>query len=148
MLTAQLALVTRCRCGLGFSCSFRIQSWFIMGHMGRLAFDVVSWEPEGRYCRSKMFRWEPEGRYCHWLCTAIAPFWFSTEHLWAAITPFWLSTDDVVYIVSWEPEGHYENSVMFLWEPEGRYRCTEPLTVAPFWFSADDKLNVCLHTVG
>ena len=72
---------------------------------------LVSWEPEGRYCRSKMFRWEPEGRhchwlctaiaygtYCHWLCTAIAPFWFSTEHLWAAITPFWLSTDDVVFI--------------------------------------------------
>ena len=55
---------------------------------------IVSWEPEGRYCRSKMFHWEPEGRYCHWLCTAIAPFWFSTEHLWAAIMPFWLSTDD------------------------------------------------------
>ena len=55
----------------------------------------VSWEPEGCYCISKMFRWEPEGSYCHWLCTAIAPFWFSTEHLWAAITPFWLSTDDV-----------------------------------------------------
>ena len=56
---------------------------------------IVSWEPEGRYCRSKMFRWEPEGRYCHWRCTAIAPFWFSMEHLWAAITPFWLSTDDI-----------------------------------------------------
>ena len=54
----------------------------------------VSWEPEGRYCRSKMFRWEPQGRYCHWFCTAIAPFWLPTEHLWAAITPFWLSTDD------------------------------------------------------
>ena len=24
---------------------------------------IVSWEPEGRYCRSTMFRWEPEGRY-------------------------------------------------------------------------------------
>ena len=57
---------------------------------------IVSWEPEGRYCRSKMFRWEPEGRYCHWLCTAIVPLWFSMEHLWAAITPFWLSTDDVL----------------------------------------------------
>ena len=44
--------------------------------------NIVSWEPEGCYCRSKMFHWEPEGRYCHWLCTAIAPFWFSTEHLW------------------------------------------------------------------
>ena len=43
---------------------------------------IVSWEPEGRYCRSKMFCWEPEGRYCHWHCTAIASFWFSMEHLW------------------------------------------------------------------
>ena len=25
---------------------------------------LVSWEPEGRYCNSTMFRWEPEGRYC------------------------------------------------------------------------------------
>ena len=56
---------------------------------------IVSWEPEGRYCRSKMFRWEPEGRYCHWLCTAIAPFSFSTEHLCSAITPYWFSTDDI-----------------------------------------------------
>ena len=64
---------------------------------------IVSWEPEGRYCRWKMFRWEPEGRYCHWLCTAIAPFWFSMEHLWAAITPFWLSTDDMwILAVMWE----------------------------------------------
>ena len=59
---------------------------------------IASWEPEGRYCRSKMFRWEPEGRNRHTLCTAIAPFWFSTEHIWAAITPFWLSTDDMHYI--------------------------------------------------
>ena len=56
---------------------------------------IVSWEPEGRYCRSKMFPWEPEGRYCHWFCTAIAPFWFSREHLWSAIAPFWLSSDDI-----------------------------------------------------
>ena len=61
---------------------------------------IVSWEPEGRYCRWKMFRWEPEGRYCYWLCTSIVPFWFSTEHLWAAITPFWLSTDDMPYLHS------------------------------------------------
>ena len=25
--------------------------------------EIVSWEPEGRYYSSKMFRWEPEGRY-------------------------------------------------------------------------------------
>ena len=24
----------------------------------------VSWEPEGHYRYSRMFRWEPEGRYC------------------------------------------------------------------------------------
>ena len=54
---------------------------------------IVSWEPEGRYCRSKIFHWEPEGRYRHTLCTAIAPCWFSTEHLWSAIMPFWLSND-------------------------------------------------------
>ena len=59
--------------------------------------NIVSWEPEGRYCRSKMFHWEPEGRYWHWLCTSIAPFWFSMDHLWVAVMPFWLSTDDIVY---------------------------------------------------
>ena len=57
--------------------------------------DIVSWEPEGRYCISKMFRWEPEGRYRCTKSMAIAPFWFSTEHPWIQITPFWLSTDDI-----------------------------------------------------
>ena len=42
---------------------------------------IVSWEPEGRYCCTKSM--------------AIAPFWFSTEHRWSAITPFWLSTDEM-----------------------------------------------------
>ena len=55
---------------------------------------TVSWEPEGRYCSSKMFRWEPEGRYRCAKSMAISPFWFSTEHLWSAMAPFWLSTDD------------------------------------------------------
>ena len=59
------------------------------------ALDIVSWEPEGRYCRPKMFRWEPEGRYRCTKSMAISQFWFSTEHLWSAITPFWLSTDDI-----------------------------------------------------
>ena len=60
--------------------------------------EIVSWEPEGRYCSSKMFRWEPEG---HYFCTksmAIAPFWFSTEHLWSALAPFWLSADEISVI--------------------------------------------------
>ena len=56
---------------------------------------IVSWEPEGRYCSSKMFRWDPEGRYCCIKSMAIAPFWFSMEHLWTAIAPLWLSTDDI-----------------------------------------------------
>ena len=59
--------------------------------------NVVSWEPEGRYCSSKMFHWEPEE---HYFCTksiAIAPFWVSMEHLWSAIAPFWLSADDVLF---------------------------------------------------
>ena len=59
--------------------------------------NTVIWEPEGRYCRPKMFHWDPEERYCHTLCTVIAPFWFSTEHLWTAIMPFWLSTDDIKF---------------------------------------------------
>ena len=92
---------------------------------------IVSWEPEGRYCRSKMIRWEPEGRYRLRLCTAIAPFWFSTDRLWIAITPFWLSTDD---IVSWEQDGRYHYSTMFCWELEGHYRWTKSMAIAPFWF--------------
>ena len=81
---------------------------------------IVSWEPEGRYCNSKMFRWEPEGRYCctksmaiapFWfsrehLCSAIMPFWFSREHLCSAITPFWLSTDDMC-IHLWSSNSSY-----------------------------------------
>ena len=72
--------------------------WLSINDISLYNLYIVSWEPEGRYCRSKMFRWEPEGRYCHWLCTAIAPFWFSMEHLWAAITPIWLSSDDILSI--------------------------------------------------
>ena len=53
---------------------------------------IVSWEPEGRYCSSKMFRWEPEGGHHCTKSMSIAPFWFSTEHRW---TPFWLSTDEM-----------------------------------------------------
>ena len=57
--------------------------------------NIVSWEPEGCYCSSKMFHWEPGGRYHHRLCTAIVAFWFSMEHLWIAIMPFWLSADNI-----------------------------------------------------
>ena len=35
--------------------------------------NIVSWEPEGHYCRSKMFRWEPEGRCCCTKSMAIGP---------------------------------------------------------------------------
>ena len=37
-------------------------------------------------------------------------------------------------IVSWEPEGRYQCSMMFRWEWEGRYRCTKSMERAPFWF--------------
>ena len=104
----------------------------------------VSWEPEGHYQYSNMFRWEPEGGYCCTKPMAIAPFWFSTEHLWSVITPFWLSTDDIYpknipqhCLVSWEPEGHYQYSNMFCWEPEGGYCCTKSMVIAPFWFSTE-----------
>ena len=40
--------------------------------------------------------------------------------------------------VSWEPEGRYCSSKMFLWEPEGRYCCTKSMAIAPFWLLADD----------
>ena len=78
----------------------------------------VSWEPEGRYCSSKMFRWEPEGRYCCTKSMAIAPFWFSTEHRWFAITPFWLSTDDfsplpIPHMVTWAPSFFLNQSNYF-----------------------------------
>ena len=66
------------------------QPWLV--HVGG---QLVSWEPEGRYCSSKMFRWEPEGHYCCTKSMAIAPFWFSMEHLWSAIAPFWLSADEL-----------------------------------------------------
>ena len=59
--------------------------------------DIVSWEPEGRYQYSKMFRWEPEGRHCCKKPMAIAPFWFSTEHGWTVLTPFWFSADDMYW---------------------------------------------------
>ena len=60
---------------------------------------IVSWEPERRYCSSKMFHWESEGRYCCTKSMAIAPFWFSMEHLWSAIAPFWLSADDILSLI-------------------------------------------------
>ena len=49
--------------------------------------EYVGWEPEGRYCSSKMFRWEPEGRYRCTKSMAIVPFWFSMEHRWSAVMP-------------------------------------------------------------
>ena len=56
---------------------------------------VSSWEPEGRYRCSTMFRWEPEGRYPYTeKSMSITTFWFSMEYHWTALTPFWLSTDD------------------------------------------------------
>ena len=60
-----------------------------------LLLHIISWEPQGCYQYSKMFRWEPEGRYRCTKSMAIAPFWFSTEHLSKVIAPLWLSTDNM-----------------------------------------------------
>ena len=70
------------------------------GHFIRnQSWNVVSWEPEGHYQYSKMFRWEPEGHYCCTMSIVIAPFWFSMENLWVVIAPFWLSTDNVIFLI-------------------------------------------------
>ena len=74
----------------------------------------VSWEPEGHYWCSKMFRWEAEWRYrctksrpmviyapfwfsMEYRWTASMPFWFSMEHHWTVLMPFWLSANDVIH---------------------------------------------------
>ena len=87
---------------------------------------IVSWEPEGRYCSSKMFRWEPEGQYCCTKSMAIAPFWFSTEHLWSAIAPFWLSADEMEKANT----GHQD------------YTCNEILNIVRAE-NKSYKLNIC-----
>ena len=115
--------------------ALKIHVWQLFGGFSDAGSHIVSWEPEGRYCRSKTFRWEPEGRYCHILCTAIASFWLSTEHLWVAITPFWLSTDDI----SWAERQKGINAVR---------RCSVEnqkvdiainffTAISPFWFSTE-----------
>ena len=76
--------------------------------------NIVSWEPEGCYCSSKMFPWEPEGCYCCTKSMAIAPFWFSTEHLWSAIAPFWLSADDMTIQTNREQERLLIFIILFL----------------------------------
>ena len=62
---------------------------------------IVSWEPEGRYQYSKMFRWEPEGHFCCTKSMVIVPFWFSMEHLWIVIASFWLSADGMSCNLKW-----------------------------------------------
>ena len=54
---------------------------------------IVSWEPEGHNCSSKMFRWEPAG-HC---CSSKMLHWEPEGHYrcWIAKTLFWLSTDDI-----------------------------------------------------
>ena len=42
-----------------------------------------------------------------------------------------------VQIVSREPEGRYQHSIIFHWEPEGRYRCTKSVAILPFWCSVE-----------
>ena len=42
-----------------------------------------------------------------------------------------------IYVVSWEPEGHYHFSKMFHWEPEGRFHHRLLTVIVPFWFSME-----------
>ena len=41
------------------------------------------------------------------------------------------------YVVSWEPEGHYQYSKTFCWEPEGHCCSTIPMVIVSFWFSTE-----------
>ena len=54
-----------------------------------------------------------------------------------------LNWQDIIYIVSWEPEGRYHYStILFRWEPEGRYCCTKSMVIVPFWFSTEHPSTV------
>ena len=64
--------------------------------------NVVSWESEGPWCCSKMFRLRTRRALDRWTKSmSIAPFWLSTEHRSTeALTPFWLSAGDIIaYVV-------------------------------------------------
>ena len=64
------------------------------GHNSHLIF--VSWEPEGRYQCSKMFRWEPEKCYWGAMSMGIASFWFSMEHALLV-----LNSDSALLALNW-----------------------------------------------
>ena len=46
------------------------------------------------------------------------------------------------HVVSWEPEGHYHNSMMFCWEPEGHYCCTKFIAINPCFRIGCPKINI------
>ena len=60
---------------------------------------IVSWEPEGHYCCSKMFCWEPEGCYIATdFVQRLAPFWFSTKPA--------LNIVNALLALNWRYSGH------------------------------------------
>ena len=70
--------------------------------------NIVSWEPEGRYQYSKIFRWVPQGCYC---CSKSM----------VILAPFWLSTDDTKSVVK---QSGFQNLVLWLLTLSWVGRCT------------------------
>ena len=73
------------------------------GYYWVLIYRQLTYNPEGRYCRSKMFQWEPsKGAIAIDICTAfnsaiLVLHGTSLSCNWTKLTPFWLSTDDIVF---------------------------------------------------
>ena len=66
---------------------------------------------------------------------------------WMTLKPgSYMYNSDEEDLVSWEPEGCYQYSKMFLWEPEGCYQCTMSLVIMPFWLSTDDMGVIMLNS--
>ena len=116
-----------------FISQFIISYRYVFFSLQTTYFYFISWEPQGGYHCSKMFRWEPEGRS---RCTK--SMGISVTLL--VLNKTSLNSDSALqttsfYFVSWEPEGRYQCSKMFCWELEGRSRCTKSMGISPFWFS-------------
>ena len=116
---------------------------------------ILSWELEGRYRYSKMFRWESEGHYRH-RHTMIAPFWFSMEHLWLLIAPFWFSMEHLWLLLApfwfsiWNIFEYWQcrsdSQVRALWSPLADPRL--PLSRAlRHQTSLHSSLHVCMTSV-
>ena len=77
---------------------------------------IGSWEPEGHYHYSTMFRWEPKGDYPCTKSIAIVPFWFRMKHRWTVLTPVWFSVDSLMNLQKLAPKVLKEWSVGLILE--------------------------------